>query len=149
VTGRHRVVEPVRITAGEPEHGAWCAVCQLPTRLRVPLFTGPATRPSAVLEICPGCGSGHDQSAAYIEPVPETAAVAKVRWRHAVAAALHRRACERNGLIPRDCAWGDCPWPGLWRNEVSMEGEDGTWRYVFCRKAHQRRWVAENGIVQA
>lgn len=46
-----------------------------------------------------------------------------------------------------ECAHGDCPWPGLWRHVLEMDGDEGHWRYVFCRKSHRARWAGENGII--
>jgi hypothetical protein len=47
----------VTIAAGEPELACWCAVCLTPTQLRVDLTVDGEI--VAILEICPGCGTGH------------------------------------------------------------------------------------------
>lgn len=132
------------IVAGEPDLHAWCPVCQLPTRVRVPLHLGhTGGQPTAVLEICPGCGTGHDRpSIAVTEPPRE-------RRRPLVAAvhAAHQWACRRRGRPSLGCAHRDCPWPGLYRKQHAIPGEDGTWRLFFCSKRHRRAWAADNGIV--
>ena len=137
---------PLHIAAGEPELHQWCSVCQLPTRVRVPLHIGSVGAPvAAVLEICPGCGTGHDRPSVAVADVPRQPR----EWHPVVAAAhvVHRWACRRRGLASRVCAYGACRWPGLYRNEHSIEGDEGQWRYVFCTGRHQRRWAAENYIV--
>jgi hypothetical protein len=138
--------QPAVVVAGEPELHGWCATCRLPSRVRVPLHIGSTTAPvSAVLEICPGCGTGHDRPlVAAISPGPRP----PVRFNPFVRAAhaLHRLACRRSGLRSLGCAHRDCPWPGQYRHEHQMAGEDGTWRYYFCTRRHRRTWAAEHRI---
>lgn len=135
----------VTITAGEPQQGAWCPVCLMHTRLRVPLRSATGS-PLGTLEICPGCGTGHDRYSASITPP------SRRRWRlprHPLAGtarAVHGWRCARHGTQALECAYGDCPWPGLPRHTTAVEGDGGTWRYVFCRRTHRRAWAQENGI---
>ena len=137
----------VTIVAGEPEYHCWCATCGTPTRLRIPLHAGTTAGPVVnVLEVCPGCGTGHDRPSVTITRAPRE----RQRRGHPLARlarALHGRMCARKGLRPLGCAHGDCRWPGLYRHEHAIEGEDGTWRYLFCRKSHQRAWAMGNGII--
>ena len=133
------------IVAGEAELNCWCSVCQLPTRLRVPLhINGPGTAPAGVLEICPGCGTGHDRPSVVVAASPQ-----QKPHRHplvALAHAAHRWLCGRRGLVPRVCAHRDCRWPGLHRHEHTIRTDEGAWRYVFCTDRHRRAWCAHNGI---
>lgn len=131
-----------QILAGEPQLHCWCPVCQLPSRVRVPLHIGSlGTPPASVLEICPGCGTGHDRPSVNI-----TAPDAPRGWHPltALAHALHAWACRRRGLAAIGCAHRDCRWPGLYRHQHQMTGEDGTWRFLFCTRRHKRAWLAEN-----
>jgi hypothetical protein len=141
---RSRHPETLTVTAGDVEHHAWCAACQSPTRLRIPLAL--AGQPAGTLEVCPGCGTGHDRAYAGVTPAPKGPRTLP----HPVAAlakAAHGYACRRSGVPALECAHGDCPWPGLWRHVLELDGEDGTWRYVFCSLRHCRRWAAEHGIL--
>lgn len=136
------------ITAGEPELRAWCSVCQLPTRLRLPLHAGDLTGPVvAVLEICPGCGTGHDRPSVNLVPVPRGPRQREGNPLTRLARHAHARICRRSGRPALACAYADCQWPGLHRNTAEVPGDDGTWRYVFCRPSHKRRWAAEHAIV--
>lgn len=133
------------LVAGEPELYCWCPVCQMPTRLRVPLHLGDTSTPAAaVLEICPGCGTGHNRPSVTVADTP--------RERRpygpliALARTVHRWACERRGRRALGCAHRDCHWPGLWRNQFEMTGDDGTWRYVFCTSRHRRAWAVDHRI---
>lgn len=150
MTGRHRVTPVPEITAGEPEHGLWCQVCQDATRVRVPLFADGV--PAGGIEFCPGCGTGHDKPGVYAVPqMPVIPATRYARdtgpWLPRLARSLHRRACKRSGMIATECAYGQCRWPGLWRNVLEVPGDEGTWRYVFCRASHRELWAAGNGIM--
>jgi hypothetical protein len=133
------------VVAGEPTLHQWCPVCRLPSRVRVTLHIGDRRAPVAgVLEICPGCGTGHDRpSVAMTRPEREPRP-----WRPLVGLAwgVHRWACGRRGVRPLDCAHGDCRWPGRYRHEHEIAGEDGTWRYLFCSDRHRRAWAAEHRI---
>lgn len=133
------------IVAGEPELHTWCPVCLLPTRVRVPLHIGAVSGPpAALLEICPGCGTGHDRPS-----INAAAAPRRPRQRNlvlAVAHAVHRWVCRRRGRISRVCAHGDCRLPGLYRHEHTISTDEGTWRYVFCIARHRRAWGAAHGI---
>ena len=133
----------VAVVAGEPELHAWCAVCQAATRVRVPLHIGSLGAPLAgVLEICPGCGTGHDRPSVNVAAAPRQCRRALVALAHAV----HRRHCERQGRPAVGCAHADCPWPGLYRHQIEIPGDDGMWRLFFCRNRHRRTWAAANGI---
>lgn len=131
------------VHAGEPQLHCWCPVCHLPSRVRVPLhISGLGTAPAAVLEICPGCGTGHDRPNVTLTDPP------KERRRPLVAAAhtVHQWVCRRRGQPSVGCAHRDCPWPGLYRHRHEMPGEDGTWHLFFCTRRHRRAWAADNGI---
>jgi hypothetical protein len=137
-----RVRRAPRIVAGEPELHRWCPVCQLPSRVSVPLHLDHLGAPPAgVLEICPGCGTGHDRpsiaTAIADQPGPHR------RLLPAVAHAIHARLCRRRGQRAVGCAHRDCPWPGLYRNQRQMVGEDGTWRFLFCTRRHLRAWARD------
>lgn len=133
---------PPQIVAGEPELHTWCPTCQMPTRVRVPLHhVSLGTSPDAVLEICPGCGTGHDRPALTIVPTPRA-----TMGNPLVAAAhtLHARLCRRHGRRALGCAYRDCRWPGLYRNQHQMPGDEGVWRFLFCTRRHRRAWAREN-----
>jgi hypothetical protein len=135
----------VTITAGEPEFHCWCAVCGTPTRVRVPLHVGSTANPAAsVLEICPGCGTGYDRPSVAVTAAP------RERLGHPLARlarTVHGWACRRRGRRSLACAYADCQWPGLYRHERAIVADDGTWRYVFCRRSHQRAWASENRLL--
>lgn len=131
------------IIAGDPELHCWCPVCQLPSRLRIPLHLGAvSTTPAAVVEICPGCGTGHDR------PSVTTTALPRERINPIVAAAhtLSRWIHRRRGLPAVGCAHRDCPWPGRYSLAHEMVGDEGLWRYLFCTKRHRRAWAANHRI---
>ena len=135
------------IVVGEPTLHCWCAVCQLPSRIRVPLHVGSlGAEPASLLEICPGCGGGHDQPSVTAIPAPRPERSTR-RPLVALAHRIHRWACQRRGQSALACAHGECPWPGLYRNQHEMPGDEGTWRYVFCTKRHQRAWATGHGIL--
>lgn len=141
------MIHPLRadIVAGEPELHSWCPVCLLSIRLRIPLHFGDVGGPlAAVLEICPGCGTGHDRPSVTATAAPRQ----PLQWNPllAVAHAAHRWVCGRTGRISRVCAHGDCRWPGLYRHEHTIAGDEGTWRYVFCTRRHHNAWAARHGI---
>ncbi len=139
---RHRVT----IVAGEPEFHCWCQVCQTPTRVRIPLHHRTTASPAVnVLEMCPGCGTGHDRPSVNVTRPPRERSRGHLLAR--LARALHGRACARRGLRALGCAHQDCQWPGLYRHEHSIPGEDGTWRYMFCRASHRRAWAEANRLV--
>lgn len=155
------------IAAAEPETGAWCPVCLMPSRVRIPLHDGATDGPLvATLEVCPGCGTGHDRPSATVttgilgrkgkdrnhslEPGGGTQSAGLTYSGHPVvvfASKLHALACRRKGLPALECAHGDCHWPGLWRHEHAIDGDEGTWRYVFCRRSHKRAWAAEHAVL--
>lgn len=131
------------IVAGEPELHCWCPVCQIPSRVRVPLYldtTG--TDPVAVLEICPGCGTGHDRPSVSVSPTPRP----RPRPLVALAHAVHARLCRRRGLRALGCAHRDCPWPGQYRHKHQLLGDEGTWSYLFCTKRHRTAWAADHQL---
>lgn len=135
----------LHVVAGEPELNCWCPVCLLPIRLRVPLHLDDAgSTPVGVLEICPGCGTGHDRPSVAVATTPREPR----EWHPLVAAAraVHRWACRRSGRPALLCAFGECRWPGLYRHEQTVLGDEGTWRYVFCSRRHGRAWAAHYGI---
>lgn len=132
-----------RVVAGEPELHRWCPTCQLPSRVSVPLHLDHVGAPVVgTLEICPGCGTGHDRPSITVteqrgprrRPLP------------AVAHTIHGRLCRRRGLRPVACAHRDCPWPGLYRHQHQMVGDEGTWRYLFCTRRHLRAWAHDHRI---
>ena len=153
--GKHTPTPLPVITAGEAIRHTWCGVCLEPWRIRVPLLLN--GQPCGGIEVCPGCGSVHDKPGVYItEPDPDTPGVllttpgGRTPLLPRLAARLNVWWYKRHGLDPadaRECAWTGCPWPGLYRHEVTMDGEEGTWRYVFCRKSHRAKWAGENGVI--
>lgn len=131
------------IVAGEPELHRWCPVCQLPSRVCVPLhLDAVGAEPAAVLEICPGCGTGHDRPSVTVTASPR----GRPRPLVAVAHAVNRRLAQRAGRQPLGCAHAACPWPGRYRLLHEMPDDDGTWRYLFCTKRHRTRWAVDNLI---
>jgi hypothetical protein len=140
------------ITAGEAIRHTWCGICLEPWRIRVPLYAD--GQPCGGLEVCMGCGATHDKPGVYITPhdpdapaAPAPAVGPRAPLLPRLASALHARACKRRGLRACECAYGDCPWPGLWRLAFEMDGDEGHWSYLFCRKSHRARWAEENGVV--
>jgi hypothetical protein len=143
VTGRHREKPPPVITAGEPGQGAWCPVCLLPTRLRVPLFAD--GKACGGLEICPGCGTGHDKPGAYITPAaPQDRIIARDVTQAQRRSLLQVLGRHRDGP---DCAWGDCRRRGSRKLEYAIPADEGTYRYWFCRTAHRDAWCETNGLL--
>lgn len=136
-------MKPAIIAGGITLH-AWCNPCQAPTRIRIPLHLGSTASPAVnVLEVCPGCGTGHDRPNVEVTPAreaPRGHLIARL------ARALHARSCRRKGRLALGCAYGDCQWPGLWRLEHAMDGDEGTWRYLFCTKRHRRSWAADHQL---
>jgi hypothetical protein len=118
-------------------------VCRLPSRIRIPLHIGSLTAAVAgVLEICPGCGTGHDRPAVTATSTPLPRVNPVVRIAHGV----HAWWCRRRGVKPLGCAHGACPWPGRYGHVHVMAGDEGTWRYVFCSRRHRRAWAIEHRI---
>lgn len=133
--------QSARVTAGEPELHCWCPTCQLPTRVRVPLHIGsPSGPPAGLLEICPGCGTGHDRPSVTAADAPRERRRPLVQLAHAV----HGRACRRRARPATGCAHDTCPWPGLHRNQHTMAGDDGTWTFLFCTRRHMRAWADQH-----
>lgn len=135
-----------RIVASEPELNCWCPVCLLPIRLRVPLHLGDAAGPQVgMLEICPGCGTGHDQPSVTVTAVSGRA---PRQWHPLIAAAhaVHKWVCRRAGRTSRVCAHGGCRWPGLHRHEHAIPTDEGTYRYVFCTRRHRHAWADRHGL---
>lgn len=131
------------IVAGDPELHCWCPVCQLPSRVRVPLhLDAVGSSPVAVLEICPGCGTGHDRPSVTTTPLPRERTKALVSAAHA----LNRWLQRRRGRPGIGCAHRDCPWPGQYRHQHEMHGDEGRWRYLFCTARHRRQWAADHLI---
>jgi hypothetical protein len=143
VTGRHRETPLPVITAGEPEQGAWCPVCLLPTRLRVPLFAD--GRACGGLEICAGCGTGHDRPAAYIATAaPQDRIIARDVPPSPRRSLLRALTGHHDGP---DCAFGDCHRRGSRKHEYVIPADDGTYRYFFCRTRHRDAWCEANGLL--
>jgi hypothetical protein len=136
----------VTIAAGETELATWCATCQLPTRVRVPLYDGSAAGPLlAVFELCPGCGANHATPMIAVTPVKR----GRLSLRHPVAAAANaanRRDCEARGVPAVECAYGDCRMPGLWDCTWKLREDEGTTTYLFCKDAHKTAWLEETGL---
>jgi len=135
------------IIAGDTLQSSWCATCQLPTRIRVPLHDGSLTgQLLAVLELCPGCGANH------ATPMITVTAAPRRRWfklRHpvaSVATAVARRDCEAQGVPLTGCAYGDCPMPGSWDCTWRLREDEGTTVYLFCKDAHRGAWLEETGL---
>lgn len=124
-----------------PSERTWCEPCQLPSRMRVPVHDGTPSGPMlGVLELCASCGGG--TTAPHITITPPLPGVRRgpAVW---LARKAHGLACRRNGVPALACAYGDCQWPGLWRREYAISGDEGTTRYVFCRRGHQQAWRAQ------
>lgn len=117
-----------------------------PWRLRIPLFADGEL--ATVLEICPGCGTGHDKSAAYTVPVAEGPQPEPVTPRlplpYRLIAAMRERC--RPADETAQCAYGSCRRRARDRHCHVLPVEDGTIRYRFCRNAHRRAWAAVNGL---
>lgn len=156
MAGKHRLTGGPQISfAGEPEFYLWCAVCQDSTRVRVRLRAN--SLPAGCLEMCAGCGSGHDRPGVYLvdqtglEPATPMAAdqaapafLARIKaYASWLAAAVTRRARPRRSV----CAYGDCWLPGRRSVSYSMPGEEGTWTYRFCTKRHRVAWAYGNRLV--
>jgi hypothetical protein len=142
VTGRHRETPVPVITAGEPEQGAWCPVCLLPTRLRVPLFAD--GRPCGGLEICPGCGTGHDRPASYVTPAAPQDRIVAFQATQPPAGWLRNLLHRGDGP---GCAFGNCRRGGSRKHEYVIPADEGTYRYWFCRNAHRDAWCEANGLL--
>ena len=130
------------ITYGDPETGAYCSRCQAPTRLRLPVFAD--GRPAGGLEICPGCGTGHDRPAAYaIGPpdAPEPPEPPPVPLYERLTARLRREdhgTCERAHCARK-------------ARRTAYDWDDGygtAITYWFCRRAHRAAWCKANGLPQ-
>lgn len=138
-------MKPPVIVAGEPEFHGWCAVCGTPTRVRVPLYLGSNPEPVSHLEICPGCGTGHDRPSVTVTKAPRERRRGHLLAR--LARTIHGRACRRKGLQSLACAHQRCQWPGLWRLQHEMPSDDGVYRFMFCSARHKRAWAAEHGVL--
>jgi len=128
------------ITAGDTQV-TWCANCQAPTRLRIPLSDQKG--PLADLEVCTGCGANHATPRVELTPAP-------LAIRHPVAAAanaLNRRECEATGRPAVLCAFGDCQMPGRWSCTRRLQGDGGSTVYLFCGDDHKREWLKENHLL--
>lgn len=131
------------IVVGDPELHCWCPVCGAPTRMRIPLHLDVVgSTPTAVLEICPGCGTGHDRPSVAVTPVPRQRTSPVVAAAHAVNRWLQRR----HGRPALGCAHRDCPWPGRHRHQHEMTGDEGRWTYHFCTGRHRIAWAADHLI---
>jgi hypothetical protein len=128
------------ITAGDPETGLWCPVCLVDTRLRIPLYLD--GEQAGGIEICPGCGTGHDKPGAYITPEPPgPVASPPPRGRGLITRLLNRRAqdapvCERQHCAKRS-------------RQVVHDWTDGagsSLSYWFCSKRCRKAWRSENGL---
>jgi hypothetical protein len=131
------------IVAGDPELHCWCRVCQMPSRVRIPLhLDAVSTMPAAVLEICPGCGTGHDRPSVTAMPLPRERISPLVAAAHTV----NRWFQRRRGRPALGCAHRDCPWPGTYRHQHEMLGDEGRWTYHFCTRRHRAAWAADHLI---
>lgn len=127
---------------GEPVFGLYCPVCLEDWRMRLTLAVNGVM--AGGLEICPGCGTGHDKPGYYLTPPPDdrlAALLAAPDPGRGVFAWLRRRL-ENPG-----CAYRDCPWAGRRRWAHEMHGDEGRWTFLFCRKSHRAKWAAENGVI--
>jgi len=144
------------LVLGEPELGAWCSVCQLPTRLRVPVHLDdpPLYTLLARLEVCPGCGSTHAVPKVELIPEPASPSPSPSRPKRRsprliLTRRAYERACRRHGSRPLDCAWQDCRYPGYAGCTFQVLEDDGTVRFFFCGRRHRRLWLGENGFLTA
>jgi hypothetical protein len=133
------------ITAGETVTATWCATCQLPTRIRVPLHDrSPDGQLLAVLELCPGCGANHATPM-----ITVTQPRRRFSLRHPVAAGGppgYLRDSEARGQGPAGCAYGDCLMPGSWDETWRLREDEGTTTYLFCKAAHRTAWLEQTGL---
>lgn len=139
-------MKPPVIVAGDTILATWCATCQLPTRIRIPLHADSQDgQLLAELELCPGCGANH--------ATPMITVTQKRRRRFSlrhpivsVATAVSVRDCEARGLTPAGCAYGDCPMPGSWDHTFALREDIGTTTYLFCNGTHLARWLEQTGL---
>lgn len=130
------MAKPPVIVLGETTAHTWCATCQAPTRLRIPLHSGSASGPLlAVVEACLGCGASHAEPMVSVEPAPK------------------RRLPSLPRLPQRDetsvCAYQQCRMPARDKHSAAVDGDDGRWLFRFCTARHRAAWAQENWIVLA
>lgn len=135
------------ITAGETQTDVWCAPCNAPVAVRVPLHLGsPEYAPAAYLTVCASCGTR------YMPSVPVVTLTRASRWRRPrpVLALLwwaHRRDCRRRDVTSTGCALGDCPRPGWWDCAWYEAVDEGRIRWLFCTGKHRDEWLQANGYL--
>jgi hypothetical protein len=134
------------IAAGATALAGWCATCQLPTRVTVPVHAGTPGGPLlGTVELCPGCGANHATPMVTVTPARR----GRFRFRHpvaSVAAMAARHDSEARGLPAVECAYGDCPMPGSWDRTWRMQEDAGTTTWLFCKPAHRTAWLEESGL---
>jgi hypothetical protein len=131
------------ISYGEVTYGAWCAVCQKDSRLRLALFAD--GQPAGGLEICPGCGTGHDKPGAYITPEPPGPVVSPPPRGRGLIASLTALVPRRDPDAPV-CARRHC---AKRSRDVAHDWDDGAGvsiAYRFCSKRCRHAWREENGL---
>jgi hypothetical protein len=138
------------ITCGDPEGGCWCAVCQEPWRIRVPLLADGVL--AAQLEVCPGCGATSSVASAHITGTdipPGAAPDAEPSLRLPLPARLRAAIMAFTGRaedLP-GCALGGCRKAGSARHAYALPADDGTWTYYFHSARHREQWAGRNGYV--
>jgi hypothetical protein len=136
---------PVIIVAGDTALSSWCATCQAPIRIRIPLHDGSIAGPFlGTIEVCPGCGANHATPNITVTPARRGQLLHPVA---AAANAVNRADCEARGLPATECAYGDCRMPGLWDCTYKLRQDEGTITYLFHADSHRQAWLEENGLV--
>ena len=138
------------ITNGDPTGACWCAVCQEPWRIRIPIFADGLL--AASLEVCPGCGATSAVSSAHVTGT-EVPAGAKPDGEGAVRIPLPARLraalsafLGRTDDLP-GCALDGCRRPGSVRHACALPADDGTWTYYFHSARHREQWADRHGYV--
>jgi hypothetical protein len=131
------------ITAGDPETGLWCPVCLVDSRLRIPLYLD--GEHAGGIEICPGCGTGHDRPGAYITPEPPGPVVSpppRGRGLTArLAALLSRRPPDAPVCDRQHCAKHSRQVVHDW-----TDGAGSSLTYRFCSKRCRKAWRTQHGL---
>lgn len=142
MTGRHAAAPslPPVITAGEPEGGIWCQPCQQPSRWGIPLFLD--GQPAGGLELCLGCGTGHDRPGRYIVTA-EGGAAAPEAAREPLTARLRLPRRKRPGGL---CEHSHCARQARMVLHHWSDGWGDSRDYFFCSRRHRTMWREENDL---
>lgn len=128
-----------QLTAGDTEHGAWCAACNAPVAVRVPLRYSDSIMVAGWLTVCAMCGTRH-------MPSTPVASLARAGWQRprpwlAVLWRLHRRESARRDRPAVACAVDGCERPGWWDCAWFEAVDEGRIRWMFCSGKHRREWL--------